>query len=537
VYGYHPKIQGAGYTLKNFDFMVTNVPKRVAGDDRNSHAQRSKPGAYDSRAVDTMFRPSDVAVGPDGAIYVSDWFDVRLSGHATFDPGLSGTIYRIAPKGFKSVIPSLDLKTVGGQVDALRNPACNVRALGLYALEKSGAKAIPEIKKLLEDENSYMHGRGIWALSKLGPEGLKEVESILQSDSDTLRLVAFRALRRANHRLLEHANTLASDPSIRVRREVALAMRDLPFEKAGPVLLKLAAGYTEDDRWYLEAFGTGCTGKEEAVYAALRKEQGASPLEWSARFADIAWRLHPESALEDFQARALSEAIDVKERSRCLTAVAFMKSEKAALTMLALSRAAPPETRVMASWWLFNPEQSIWRTYEEIAKVIKPKPVTQDYVIPKIMGAVTKGLTKESVLALQGDVKRGKVVAARCYVCHKIEDVGALFGPDITGFAQSRSVEVTVSDILDPNVSISRGFEGTRVVMKNGKVIEGLLQSVTGQTMQLTILGGGSLTVARKEVKSYEKLAGSMMVSAANMGMSAQDVRDVAAYLKSIELR
>jgi putative heme-binding domain-containing protein len=537
VYGYHPQIKGAGFTLKKFDFMVTDVPKRIPNDDRNSHAKRGKKGAYDSRAVDTMFRPSDVAVGPDGAIYVADWFDVRLSGHATFDPGLRGTIYRIAPKGFVSKIPSLDLKTVEGQVDALRNPACNVRALGLYALEKSGAKAIPEVKKLLEDENPYMQGRGIWALSKLGPQGLKEVEAILKSDSDTLRLVAFRALRRANHRLLEHANTLAGDPSIRVRREVALAMRDLPFEKAGPVLLKLAAGYTEEDRWNLEAFGTGCTGKEDAVYAALRKQQAASPLEWSARFADIAWRLHPENALDDFKTRAMSEKIEAKERSRCLTAIAFMKSEKAALTMLELSKAAPQETRVMASWWLFHPEQSIWRTYAEIAKVIKPAPVTEDYLIPKTFGTVTEGLTQETVLALQGDVTRGKAVAARCYVCHKIEDLGALFGPDISGYSQSRPVEVTVSDILDPALSISRGFEGTRVVMKNGNVIEGLLQSLTTHTMQLTVMGGGSLTVARREVKSYKKMTGSMMPSAANMGMSAQDVSDVAAYLKSIKLK
>jgi putative heme-binding domain-containing protein len=259
--------------------------------------------------------------------------------------------------------------------------------------------------------------------------------------------------------------------------------------------------------------------------------------ELEARFADIAWRLHPESAVEDFQTRALSEKNEAKERNRCLTAIAFMKSEKAALTMLDLSKAAPQETRVMATWWLFHPEQSIWRTYAEIAKVIKPKPVIRDYLIPKTLGTVTKGLTKETVLALQGDVKRGKVVASRCYVCHKIEDVGALFGPDITGFAQSRSAEVIVTDMLDPNLSISRGFEGTRVVMKNGKVIEGLLQSVTGQTMQLTVMGGGCLTVARKEVKSYKGLTGSMMMSAANMGMSSQDVRHVVAYMKSIKLK
>lgn len=46
-----------------------------------------------------MFRPSDVAVGPDGAIYVTDWFDARVGGHADWDDTTSGTIYRIAPKG------------------------------------------------------------------------------------------------------------------------------------------------------------------------------------------------------------------------------------------------------------------------------------------------------------------------------------------------------------------------------------------------------------------------------------------------------
>ena len=56
------------------------------------------------------------------------------------------------------------------------------------------------------------------------------------------------------------------------------------------------------------------------------------------------------------------------------------------------------------------------------------------------------------------------------------------------------------------------------MVMKNGKVIEGFLQSLTGRTMQLTVLGGASLTVARKEVESYKKVTGSMMPSAANMG-------------------
>ena len=53
-------------------------------------------------AVETLFRPSDIAVGPDGALYVSDWIDARVGGHQDLDDTLSGAIYRIAPKGFVS---------------------------------------------------------------------------------------------------------------------------------------------------------------------------------------------------------------------------------------------------------------------------------------------------------------------------------------------------------------------------------------------------------------------------------------------------
>ena len=74
------------------------------------------------------------------------------------------------------------------------------------------------------------------------------------------------ALRNEDHRILEHASKLAQDPSPAVRREVALAMRYQPFEKSKDILLQIAKGYDGVDRYYLEAFGIGCTDKEENLY-------------------------------------------------------------------------------------------------------------------------------------------------------------------------------------------------------------------------------------------------------------------------------
>ena len=131
IFGFHPQPQGAGFTLKGFEFVSSlGAPNENYIWNRVDEDRRK------------WFRPSDVAVGADGAIYVADWYDAIVGGHQMHDGKGYGRIYRITPKGRALRTPPIDLRTTAGQVQALLSPAVNVRSSGYERLKAQGAAAL-----------------------------------------------------------------------------------------------------------------------------------------------------------------------------------------------------------------------------------------------------------------------------------------------------------------------------------------------------------------------------------------------------------
>jgi len=541
VFGYHPQNEGAGFQLERFEFFTSNQGAdadsgRIKGTDSTGGT-----GNMD-REGPTLFRPSDVMVGADGAIYVADWFDPRVGGHADVDDSCSGAIYRIAPKDFVPRNPEFDLDTLAGQIASLESPAINVRALGFYRLRERGESAVPAVRALLDDPNRFIQGRAIHLLAQLGEKGALLVESLLDSDNPDHRMVAYRALRRADGDWLLHAGKLADDPEPRIRREVALSLRDVAPEKAVPVLMALASYDHSQDRSALEAWGIGATGKEKQIYSALR-EEGLFPgngLEWDANDASLAWRLMTPGAVTPLLNRAMAaEAISEAAQVQAVDGLAFIDVPSAADALIEIALQGSKVPRARAEWWLRNRLESRWKSDELNDKLVRaglisgePVPLASITVPPPVSPSKLPSISR--IAAIEGRAAEGKAVAARCVTCHHFDGQGTGFGPGLDGWASAQAFDVIAKAIIEPSADIAHGYEGTRIETKAGVVIEGRVLAA-GDPVRIQSMGGLVQAVAEDEIRSSETMGEkSLMMSADQLGMTAQDVADVIAYLKTL---
>src|SRR4029079_10822016 len=384
VFSYKPVREGAGFALDRKVFLTSNVKQQYAGSDFVMGT------AGVTNAIATLFRPSDVAVGPDGALYVSDWIDARVGGHQDLDATLSGAIYRIAPKGFVSKVPAFDAATIEGQITALRSPAINVRAIGFAGLKARGPAAVDAVAALLKDPSPYIRGGAIYFLYQLGPEGRQRAGAPESFSDPALRITAYRAMRRAGLDVLPVAARLARDSDPGVRREVSVSMRDQPAETSLDILADVARGFARQDRTYLEALGTGATGKEPALYARLKRDLAVKddPLTWSPAFTWITWRLHVPAAVADVTARAKSTQLSLEDRRFAVDTLAFINDPAASQAMLSL---AEPNSalREPATLWLLNRMSGDWADYGlrpalKAAGIYDPETITlREVVVPR----------------------------------------------------------------------------------------------------------------------------------------------------------
>jgi len=482
------------------------------------------------------FRPSDIMVGADGALYLADWYDTKVGGHRADDPTHSGAIYRIAPRGFTPDLPKLTGNSLNDATLLLQNPSPSVRYAGFQTLKAAGKEALPHVKKILKNPNPWVRARAVWLLPWLGDQGSELCQKSLGDSDPKKRLLAFRALRAANHDVFELAKKLVKDPSRTIRREIALALRDLDSRRKLPLVLELFQTAGEGDRYYLEACGLAAEDIEEEVWLSLNQAQGQTALKWGKDHSWITWRLHTKAAVPDLIVRAKSGDLSLEYRKLAMTALAFSETKEAVEALIDLASGKSPLAPEAANW-LIGKGLDKWSEHG-VREALKKRGIYDPETVAiqpiRIPPSPPTSLPPPSELAKrQGDAVAGKLQAARCFMCHVIDGQGVNYGPELLDWVSDQGREAFFRAVIDPSEGIAHGFTGRRLTLHSGEIVEGIVFG-SGDPVVIESTGGVTQLIPRDRIKSSKAMwKQSLMLSADQLGFNAKDLVDLASYLES----
>jgi uncharacterized protein len=131
----------------------------------------------------------------------------------------------------------------------------------------------------------------------------------------------------------------------------------------------------------------------------------------------------------------------------------------------------------------------------------------------------------------KGNVTNGKAVYKKhCAVCHRHSGEGGDVGPDLTGMAVHPKEELIVH-LLDPSRSVEGNFREFRVVMEDGRVLNGLLSSETKTSLELVDAQAKKHTILREEVEKLIASNKSLMPEGFEKQCTQQEILDLLEFM------
>jgi putative membrane-bound dehydrogenase-like protein len=267
-----PEVEGH-FVAPNALLNRVELTERIA----QGSTYRTRDVATFLESDDRWFRPVDIKVGPDGAIYLADWYDIRLA-HAdprdTWDHD-RGRVYRIARTG-ATATPSFDLGTKSSEelVGYLSHRQSWFRNTALRLLaDRRDRSVAPELTRLARDPANPHALDALWGLHAVGGFSLTEADPFICHPQADVRRIAVRLIGDragagdgAQTIPTPLANALEqmarTEPDVQVRGQLASTARRLPAGAALPVIFALMdrAEDADDPRiplmiwWALERF-------------------------------------------------------------------------------------------------------------------------------------------------------------------------------------------------------------------------------------------------------------------------------------------
>ncbi len=253
-------------------------------------AKRAHPDVEFLASTDAWFRPVNFYDGPDGALYVMDFYRLVIehpewmSTEAQKSPDLTkgidrGRIYRIVPDGAPAAKPiKLGSASNAELVEALGNPLIWWRRTAQRLLvDRKATDAAPALVRMVH-ENPSAVGRvhALWTLDGLGKLDVAEIQAGLADQTAGVRenaiILAEPHLKTAPP--LAHALiAMAKDPDAKVRFQLLCTLGAVNSAEARAARDELLARDVED-RWFQIAALSASSVEAPRLYAkAVAGEQ------------------------------------------------------------------------------------------------------------------------------------------------------------------------------------------------------------------------------------------------------------------------
>ncbi len=238
--GRHIPPEYLGSILTN-DFRGHRIARFVISDDGSGFASRRVADFLTT--THAAFRPVDLKMGPDGAIYIADFYNPIINhGEVDFrDPRRDtthGRIWRVTYKGRPLVDrPVLVGVTVPQLLELLKTPEDYTRQQAKRVLKERGAKdVLPAlaawVKSLDPKDAEFDHQRleALWVYQSLDVVEPELLKAVLGSSTPEARAAAVRVIAGWKDRVSDAAALLAAavnDAHPRVRLEAVNTLRAL----------------------------------------------------------------------------------------------------------------------------------------------------------------------------------------------------------------------------------------------------------------------------------------------------------------------
>jgi putative heme-binding domain-containing protein len=201
------------------------------------------------RSTNVSFRPIDVKLGPDGALYIADWSNPIIQhGEVDFRDARRdhehGRIWRVTARG-KSALPWPSLRKAPNQelFAQLLSPNAFNQEQARRVLTERGKAIQKDLARWTEQQKSdEAHVQALWMYQAIDTVEPRLLAQTLQAKDGRIRAAAVRVTAAWLNRL-SNANELLAvaikDEHPRVRLEAARALAAIPSQKSAELILSL----------------------------------------------------------------------------------------------------------------------------------------------------------------------------------------------------------------------------------------------------------------------------------------------------------